>query len=154
MKARPVSLTPFTYRRRIPSSSTEDREKPREIPNHVVRKHQATPAFPHNNMHYREGSAMPVPDTVVTNFSFLPFLKPLQMPKTEKASLRKKRISKLIHKSFTVLFKYTTAAKRWNTLQVPFSKVISRSLLFADKTCAELWFVSQTNKSQEADGYG
>lgn len=97
---------------------------------------------------------MPVPDTVVTNFSFLPFLKPLQMPKTEKASLRKKRISKLIHKSFTVLFKYTTAAKRWNTLQVPFSKVISRSLLFADKTCAELWFVSQTNKSQEADGYG
>jgi len=147
-------LTPFTYRRRIPSSSTEDREKPREIPNHVVRKHQATPAFPHNNMHYREGSAMPVPDTVVTNFSFLPFLKPLQMPKTEKASLRKKRISKLIHKSFTVLFKYTTAAKRWNRLQVPFSKVISRSLLFADKTCAELWFVSQTNKSQEADGYG
>lgn len=147
-------MTPFTYRRRIPSSSTEDREKPREIPNHVVRKHQATPAFPHNNMHYREGSAMPVPDTVVTNFSFLPFLKPLQMPKTEKASLRKKRISKLIHKSFTVLFKYTTAAKRWNTLQVPFSKVISRSLLFADKTCAELWFVSQTNKSQEADGYG
>jgi len=115
-------LTPFTYRRRIPSSSTEDREKPREIPNHVVRKHQATPAFPHNNMHYREGSAMPVPDTVVTNFSFLPFLKPLQMPKTEKASLRKKRISKLIHKSFTVLFKYTTAAKCWNTLQVPFSK--------------------------------
>lgn len=147
-------MTPFTYRRRIPSSSTEDREKPREIPNHVVRKHQATPAFPHNNMHYREGSAMPVPDTVVTNFSFLPFLKPLQMPKTEKASLRKNRISKLIHKSFTVLFKYTTAAKRWNTLQVPFSKVISRSLLFADKTCAELWFVSQTNKSQEADGYG
>jgi len=147
-------LTPFTYRRRIPSSSTEDREKPREIPNHVVRKHQATPAFPHNNMHYREGSAMPVPDTVVTNFSFLPFLKPLQMPKTEKASLRKKRISKLIHKSFTVLFKYTTAAKRWNRLQVPFSKVISQSLLFADKTCAELWFVSQTNKSQEADGYG
>lgn len=94
---------------------------------------------------------MPFLDEVVTNFSFLPFFKPLQMLKSEKASLRKNSISKFLHKSFTVLFKYTTAAKCWNTLQIPFSKVISRSLLLADKSCTVLCFAIQTNKSQEAD---
>lgn len=57
-------------------------------------------------------------------------------------------ISKFIHKSSTALFEDTTATKCWNTL--PFllpQKVTSRSF-GADKSCTELWFVTQTHRQK------